>query len=62
MAKKGKEMIVVGTKMKAYIKAKGMKSAGDTLEALNCKVHCILDAAVLRTKANKRSTVRPQDL
>lgn len=60
--KKAKEMLVVGSKVKAYIKSKGMKTAGDALEGLNEKVYCLLDAAVARTKANKRSTVRPADM
>jgi len=61
MAKK-KEMLVVGSKVKAYLKSKGMKTAGDTLAAVSDKVYALLDAAAARTKANKRATVRPQDL
>ena len=59
---KKRDSLVVGSKVKAYIKSKGMKTAGDTLEGISEKVYCILDAASARTKANKRSTVRPQDL
>jgi histone H3/H4 len=62
MAKKSKEMLVVGSKVKAYIKSKGYMTSSDALEALNEKVHKLLDAATERTKANKRSTVKPQDL
>ena len=61
-AKKERDMLVVGSKVKAYVKEKGCMSAGDVLPALNDKVHDLLDAAVERTKSNKRSTVRPQDL
>lgn len=57
-----RESLVVGSKVKAYIKGKGMKTAGDTLEAVSEKVYALLDDAVARTKANKRATVRPQDL
>jgi len=60
MAKK--DMLVVGSKVKGYLKSKGMKTAGDTLAAVSDKVYDMLDAAVARTKANKRATVRPQDL
>jgi hypothetical protein len=56
------EMMVVSSKVKAYIKDKGCMTSGDALEALNCKLACMLDAAVERTKGNKRSTVKPQDL
>ena len=61
MAKK-REMVIVGSKVKAVIKAAKCMCAGDTLPALNDKVYEILAAAAARCKANKRSTVRPQDL
>jgi len=57
-----KEVLVVGSKVKAYIKSKGMRCAGETVDALSSKVAGILDAAIERTKANKRSTVQSQDL
>ena len=57
-----RDMLVVGSKVKAYLKSSGMKTAGDTLAAVSDKVYAMLDAAVERTKANKRATVRPQDL
>jgi len=64
MAKKCEkvEMMVVASKVKAYIKSKGCMTSSDALEALNCRVACLLSCAVERTKANKRSTVKPQDL
>ena len=61
MAKK-MDMMVVVSKVKAYIKSKGCMTSADALGALNCKLACILDAATARTKGNKRSTVKPQDL
>jgi len=61
-AKKAKEVLVVGSKVKATIKAGGGKTAGDVIEALNGKVHCLLEAAIARAKANKRTTVRAADL
>ena len=57
-----KVSLVVGSKVKEYIKSKECMTAGDTLEALSDKVRCLLDKAVERTKANKRKTVNPQDL
>lgn len=56
------DMMVVGSKVKAYIKDKGCHTSGETLGALNEKVAVILDQAVSRCKSNKRSTVKPQDL
>ena len=57
-----KDMLVVASKVKAYIKGKGNMTASETLGALNDQVYCMLDAAVKRTAANRRSTVKPQDL
>ena len=56
------EILVVGSKVKAYIKSKEMKCSGDVVEGLSEKVGAILDCAIVRTKANKRSTVKAQDL
>ncbi len=61
MAKK-RESLIVASKIKAYIKSKQMMTASDSLDAINEKVYCILDCAAERTKANRRSTVKPQDL
>jgi phosphohistidine swiveling domain-containing protein len=57
-----KEILVVASKVKAYIKSKKMMTSSDAIAALSDKVCAILDKAVERTKANRRSTVKPQDL
>jgi len=57
-----KEVLVVGSKVKAYVKKKGCMSSGDLLVGLTDQVCALLDAAVKRTKSNKRSTVRSSDL
>ena len=56
------ETLVVASKVKAYIKSKGCMTGSDALGALNCKIHCLIDAAIKRTQANKRSTVKAQDV
>ena len=61
MAKK-KDSLVVASKVKAYVKSKKMMTSSDALEALSDKVYCLLDGAICRTKANRRSTVKPQDI
>jgi len=61
MAKK-RESLIVASKVKAYIKSKQMMTSSDALEAISDKVYCILDSAIARTQANRRSTVKPQDL
>ncbi len=57
-----KEILVVASKVKTYIKSKKMMTSSDAVGALSDKVRAILDEAVARAKANRRSTVKPQDL
>ena len=56
------DMLVVGSKVKAYIKTKNLHMAGDFIEALSKEVAVMLDKATKRCGENKRSTVRPNDL
>jgi hypothetical protein len=63
VAKKAcRESLVVASKVKAYIKSKKMMTSSDALCAISDQVYALLDDAIVRTKANKRSTVKPQDL
>jgi len=57
-----KDMLIVGTKVKNYIKTKEVFSSADVLEALNGAVYAILDKAVERAKANGRKTVQGRDI
>lgn len=57
-----KEMLVVTSKVKSYIKSKGMMSSSDAAAGLNDCLYTILDAAIKRTASNRRSTVKPQDM
>jgi hypothetical protein len=61
MAKK-RESLVVASKVRAYIKSKKMMTSSDALEAVSDRVYGMLDAAATRAKANRRSTVKVQDL
>ena len=61
MAKK-RESLIVASKVKAYIKSKKMMTSSEMLGALSDAVYCRLDAAIARTKANRRTTVKAQDL
>ena len=54
--------LVVGSKVKETIKGHGYRMAGDFGDALNAKVHELIENAVARCAANNRGTVRPQDL
>ena len=62
MAKKQKESLIVASKVKAYIKSKKMMTSSEALTAISDAVYNMLDAAIVRTKANRRSTVKAQDL
>jgi len=55
-------MLVVGSKVKEYVKSKGLNSSGDMSEALSKKVEELLAEAVKRAEGNGRKTLRPIDL
>ena len=55
------EMLLVGSKTKAALKAMDVNVAGDALEALNGIVYWYIDQAAKRAKANGRKTVRGYD-
>lgn len=62
MSQEEKEMLIVASKTKAYIKSLGCSVSGDAVEEINKKLYELLDRAVERTRENKRSTLRPHDL
>ena len=62
MGKCEKVSLVVGSKVREMIKSKGCMMSGELIDALNGKVACMLGAAADRCKANRRSTVKAQDL
>ena len=67
MAKKksrssSRESLVVGSKVKAYIRKKGFMCSSELLPAASEKLYQLLDEACTRTKSNRRGTVRPTDL
>jgi len=59
---KQKESVIVASKVKAHVKSKKMMTSSEALGAINDAVYCMLDAAIGRAKANRRSTVKAQDL
>ena len=56
-----KEVLVVASKVKAYVKSKGMMSSSDAVAALNCEVYKLLDAAIERTKARRPDLLEGKD-
>jgi histone H3/H4 len=61
MAEK-KEMLLVVSKVRAYLKSKDTMMSSELVGALNKKIHTLLDDAVFRCRANRRSTVKSQDI
>ncbi|MCX6339647.1 MAG: hypothetical protein NTX71_06975 [Candidatus Aureabacteria bacterium] len=56
------DVLVVASKVKAYIKQKGCNTSAESIEELSKRVQMILDMAIKRTGANGRKTVKAQDL
>ena len=57
-----REVLVVASKVKDYIKANGLQSSSEVIPALSEKIYDMLDSAAARTQNNNRATVRPHDL
>jgi len=57
-----KEVLVVASKVKAYIRSQGMMCSADAIGEISNGVYAALDQAIARCTANRRSTVKPQDL
>lgn len=57
-----KESLIVASKVKAYVRSKKMLASSELLGAVNEMVYSALDAAAARAKANRRSTIKAQDV
>lgn len=55
-------IMVVASKVRSYLKEKGVKMSGELPAAVNKKMMAMLDEAAARCRGNKRSTVKPQDI
>jgi len=55
--KRTREVLVVASKVKSYIKGKNMNTSADAINELSDKVYSMLDAATARAKAKGRRTV-----
>ncbi|MBI4567031.1 MAG: hypothetical protein HY719_01390 [Planctomycetes bacterium] len=62
-AAKGRgDVLVVGTKVKEYVRSKNVNCSGELVGALSDAVRCLIDKAVSRAGENGRKTVQPRDL
>ena len=59
---KQRECLVVASKIKAYNKSKKMMTSAESIGAMSDAVYSMLDSAQKRAKANRRSTIKAQDL
>lgn len=57
-----REVLVVASKVKAYVKGKSMNTSADAIEALSNAVYEMIDCATTRTTNNGRKTLKPYDL
>ncbi len=60
-AKKGGEILIIGSKMKDAIRKNGCNVSSDVIDALSARVHEMITEAVNRCKENGRKTVRGYD-
>jgi histone H3/H4 len=61
-ASKSREVLVVASKVKAYIKGKNMNTSAEAIQSLSEKVYEMIDEAARRTNGNGRKTVKSQDI
>lgn len=57
-----KDILVVGSKVRDYIKSKECLTSSEVMEALSNKVYACLDEAINRANGNGRKTVTAKDL
>ncbi|MHA2254145.1 MAG: hypothetical protein ACXAD7_27605 [Candidatus Kariarchaeaceae archaeon] len=53
--------LIVQSKVRAYVKTKGLNTGGDTLAALDKKLKTLIDDAAGRAKNNDRKTLMAKD-
>ncbi len=53
--------LLVQSKVRAYVKGKGLNTGGDALDALDKALTKALDAAIKRAKGNDRKTLMARD-
>ncbi len=56
------ELLIVRSKVREYAKKKKVNLGGDAAQALSKEVSRLIDRAVERAKANRRSTIKGRDI
>jgi len=65
MAKKAKKVVgllVVASKVKAFVKKDGYRIGGDALARLSTKVEDVLNDAITSAAGDKRMTIKDRDI
>jgi hypothetical protein len=53
--------LLVQSKVRAYVKKKGLNTGGDTLAALDKRLQSMIDNAAARARGNDRKTLMAKD-
>jgi histone H3/H4 len=61
-SRKGKDVLVVASKVKSYMHSRKMNASADAITRLSERVYGMLDLACDRSKANGRKTIKAQDI
>ncbi len=56
------ELLIVRSKVREYAKRKKVSLGGDASQALSKEVARLIDRAVERARANRRSTIKGRDI
>ncbi len=59
--KKGKEVLVVASKVREYVKSKKCNTSGEFIGELSNAVYELIDKAAARAKGNNRKTIQAKD-
>ena len=60
--KKEREVLVVASKVREYIKEKDCNTSGEFITELSEALYCLIDKAVNRAQENGRKTIQAKDV
>ncbi|MDR4505598.1 MAG: hypothetical protein MRK01_12560 [Candidatus Scalindua sp.] len=60
--KKEREILVVASKIREYIKENDCNTSGEFISELSDTVYCLIDKAIKRSQENGRKTIQAKDV
>jgi len=60
--KKEKEILVVASKVREYVKNNDCNTSGEFIAELSNNLYCLVDRAISRAQENGRKTVQAKDV